>query len=58
MSFALDQAGVLQLSVTGRCRSGDGDGSNVEPPLVPTLFHFAHFRKINVLGQGRRAKIG
>ena len=49
MLSPLVQAGALQNSQSPVDTEGDGDGSSVELLTFVPLFHFAHFRKVNVL---------
>jgi hypothetical protein len=59
MLSPLVQAGALQNSQSPVDTEGDGDGSSVELLTFVPLFHFAHFRKVNVLVEatcaGRKA---
>jgi hypothetical protein len=59
MLSPLVQAGALQNSPSPVDTRGGGDGISLEPFAIPPLFHFAHFRKVNVLVEatcaGRKA---
>ena len=47
MMLALDQAGAQHSQSPVGADMRDGDQVTMEPPKSRTLFHFAHFSKVN-----------